>query len=232
MPGKKNRFFTKSELKQMGVETVDLIQQAVDAGKQEETKKLARRMYREAFFQHESYRDWITSLLSYIYRNNGDKAVYEALHEAFKQLSPVMDTYRSVDVGRQTQMLAAGFRGHLSSVVVEEDDDKFTVMMPLCGSAGRSISNNSYEKPTNFAKIKNPQEITFGKRDFPVYCAHCAMEEIIAMGKTGYPIWVIDIPEKVGVQPCKYHIYKDPDKVPSKYYKRHGLKEPALKKSK
>jgi hypothetical protein len=232
MPDKKSRFFTKSELKQMGVETVELIQQAVDAGKQEDTKKLARRMYREAYFLHESYRDWITSLLSYIYRHNGDKAVYEALHEAFEQLSIIMDTYRSVDAGRRAEMLAAGFRGHLTSVVVEEDDDKFTVMMPLCGSAGRSLSNKGYEKPTNFAKIKKPQILTFGKRDFPVFCAHCAMEEIVAMEKTGYPVWVIDIPEKVGTGPCKYHIYKDPEKIPSKYYERYGFKKPTAKRSK
>lgn len=231
MPNKKNRFFTKSELKQMGIETVDLIQQAVDAGKQEEAKKLAKRMYREAFFLHENYRDWITSLLSYIYRHNGDKALYEALHEAFEQLSPVMDMYRRQDSGRQVQMLAAGFRGHLSPVVVEEDDDKFTVMMPLCGSAGRSISNKGYEKPTNFAKIKKPQKMTYGKGDFPVFCAHCSLEEIIAMEKTGYPVWVIDIPEKVGKEPCKYIIYKDPDKIPAKYYERHGFRKPALKKN-
>lgn len=229
MKDRKQRFFTKAELKQMGVETVDLLQQAIDAGEQEKAKKLARRMYREAFFLHENYRDWITSLLSYIYRLDGDRALYEALHKAFEQLSPVMDTYRRQDPGRQARMLAAGFRGHLSPAVVNEDDDKFTVMMPLCGSAGRSVANKSYEKPTNFARIKKPQKMTFGKRDFPVFCAHCALEEIIAMEKTGYPVWVIDIPEKVGVEPCKYIIYKDPDKIPVKYYERYGFKKPVSK---
>jgi len=226
---KKNRFFTENELKEMGIETVNLIQQAIDVGEYEKAKKLTRRMHREFFSQHDSYINWVTSLLSYIYRRNGDKAVYEAIYESFEHLAAVADAYRGQDLGRQAQMLAAGFRGHLISIDVQEDDEKFTLTMPLCGSGGRLIAAKSYESPKNFVKIENPQKMTFGKRNFPIYCAHCSLQDIIPMEKTGYPLWVIDIPEKVGEEPCKFHIYKDPDKIPARYYERYGLEKPAPK---
>ncbi len=229
MADKKHRFFTESEMKEMGVETVELIQQAIDAGELEKAKKLTRRMHREFFSQHDSYINWVTSLLSYIYRHIGDKAVYQAIYESFEQLATVADAYRGQDPGRQAQMLAAGFRGHLIPLEMNEDDEKFTLMMPLCGSGGRLITGKRYEATKNFVKIEDPQKMTFGKPNFPIYCAHCSLQDIIPMEKTGYPLWVIETPEKVGEKPCTFYIYKDPDKIPARYYERYGLKKPTPK---
>ncbi len=228
----KRRFFTEAELEEMGIPTVDLIQKAIDAGELEKAKKLARRMFREFSFQHDAWVIWITTLSSYIYRHNGDDAVYEAVNECLEELSVASDAYRRQDPCRQAQMLAAGLRAHLTPVVVEEDDEKFTVMMSPCGSGGKLISNKKYETSRNLTRIKNPQRITFGRGDFPMYCANCAIENIVPIEKTGYPIWVTDAAEKLGETPCKLHIYKDPDKIPAKYYERFGLKKPAAKENK
>ena len=34
-------------------------------------------------------------------------------------------------------------------------------------------------------------------------------------------------PAEFGKDPCRYMIYKDPDKIPAKYYERYGLKKNA-----
>lgn len=232
MKAEKKRFFTGAELEEMGNPTVDLIQQAIDAGELDKAKKLARRMFREFSFQHDAWVSWITTLSSYIYKHNGDEAVFEAVNQCLEELSITSDAYRSQDSVRQAQMLAAGLRAHLTPVVVEEDDEKFTVMMSPCGSGGKLISNKKYETSKNLAKIKKPQGITFGRSDFPMYCANCAIENIVPMKKTGYPIWVTDAAEKLGETPCKLHIYKDPDEIPAKYYERFGLKKPSPKSNK
>ena len=228
----KKRYFTESELKEMGEETVKLVQQAIDAGDPEKAKKLTRRMYREFMSQHDNYLNWVTSLLTFIQHRLGDEAVYDSIYSAFEALGALADAYRGQDPGKQAAMLAAGFRGHLTSAVIEEDDEKFTVMMSPCGSGGRAIANNTYEPTGKFAKLKKPQKMTLGKADFPIYCAHCALQDIVPMEKTGYPIWVIDIPDKVGESPCKYYIYKDPDNIPARFYERYGLKKPQAKAKK
>ena len=114
----RKRFFTESELKEMGEETVNLIQKAIDVGDLEKAKKLTKRMYREFFSVHETFRDWITSLLTYIYNQLGEESVYESMHMAFQ--APVeflAAAYADQDASRKAQMLAAGFRAHLCPVV-------------------------------------------------------------------------------------------------------------------
>jgi len=228
----KKRYFTERELKEMGEETVKLVQQAIDAGELEKAKKLNRRMFREFSSQHDNYLNWVTSLLTFIQNRLGDEAVYESIYGAFEALGALADAYRGQDPGKQAAMLAAGFRGHLTSAVVEEDDEKFTVMMAPCGSGGKIVANNSYAPTGKFAKLKKPHRMTFGKADFPIYCAHCALQDIVPMEKTGYPIWVMETPDKVGEVPCKYYIYKNPDDIPARFYERYGLKKPPVKAKK
>jgi hypothetical protein len=43
------RFFTDEELKTLGQRTLDLLEDALDKGENENAKKLARRMYNEFF---------------------------------------------------------------------------------------------------------------------------------------------------------------------------------------
>lgn len=222
------RVFTEAELREQEVETVDLIQQAIEAGDLEKAKKLARRMYKEFFAMHETFRDWIIGLLSFIGRRMGEGALYEALPETMPNVIELAKAYRKEDIRRQVQMLAAGLRGHLVPLVIEEDDEKFTIMMTPCGSGGRAILNGSYGPPKNFLKIKNPHIMTFGRSDFPVYCCHCAFMDIIPIEATGTPIWVTVPAEKLGVEPCQALIYKDPEKIPAEYYERYGKKKPNL----
>jgi len=223
------RLFTEAELQELGTETVDLVERAIDAGDLQKAKKLNRRQYKEFFSMHEGFRDWIATLMSYIYKHQGDEALYEVLHDVFKDFTILAQIYRDENVKRQVQMLAAGFRGHLTKLQIEEDDEKVTVMMTPCGSGGRAVLNGIYNPPKNLARVKKAQRMTFGMTDVPVYCVHCALQDIIPMEETGYPIWIIEPPKEFGKDPCRYMIYKDPDKIPAKYYERYGLKKTAKK---
>ena len=46
------KIFTESELKEMGMQTVDLIHEAIDKGDKERAKRLSRRMYTEWLSMH------------------------------------------------------------------------------------------------------------------------------------------------------------------------------------
>jgi hypothetical protein len=221
------KLFTEAELLEMGKETVDLVEAAIDAGDLQKAKKLNRRMYKEFYSMHEGFRDWIATLMSFVQKRMGDEALYEVLSEVFKDFVFLAQIYGAENMKRQGQMLAAGFRGHLCPLKVEEDDEKITVMMTPCGSGGRAVLNGLYNPPKSLAKITKPQRMSWGRNDVPVYCAHCALQDIIPMEATGYPIWIIEPPAEFGKQPCRFIMYKDRDKIPAKYYERYGLKKPA-----
>ena len=220
------RIFSDAELKEMGVETADLIQQAIDEGDLEKAKKLTRRMRREYFTVHEGYRDIITWLASFIGRRMGEENLYEGMHYGFQLFAELAEMYGKEDIRRRVEMLAAALRGHLTSLSIEEDDEKITMMLNPCPSGGRAILSGSYGPPKDFLKVKKPQVMTFGRDDFPVYCAHCAFQDIIPIEATGRPLWVTVPAENLGVEPCRMVIYKNPEEIPSEYYERFGKRKP------
>ncbi|RPJ60722.1 MAG: hypothetical protein EHM12_05940 [Dehalococcoidia bacterium] len=124
-------------------------------------------------------------------------------------------------------MLTAGLRGHLTPLVIEEDDEKITVMMNPCGSGGRAVIDGSYGPPRNFLKIKKHPLMTLGKENFPAYCCHCPFQDLIPIETTGYPIWVTEPSENPGIEPCKFMLYKDKKSIPDIYYQRFGKVKPS-----
>jgi hypothetical protein len=59
----------------------------------------------------------------------------------------------------------------------------------------------------------------------PSYCAHCALNELTSIALVGYPLWVTEFdpdPRK----PCGWTIYKEPKRIPARYYTRLGLTKP------
>ena len=69
------------------------------------------------------------------------------------------------------------------------------------------------------------------RRMLLLYCAHCCeILEKKPVQEFGYPVRVVDPPQYPNTDvKCKWYIYKDPDKVPEKYYKRIGEKKPKTK---
>lgn len=219
-----NRLFDEKELEEMGKRTVDLVQEAIDAGEYEKAKKLTRRMYREFSAMHDLYIDWVTALLSFIGTRYGDEDIQEALRASFEAwFKPALENlYANADIRRKAELFIGALRGHLQPLRIVEDDEKFVFMMEPCGSGGRSVLDKKYQPPTNFLKVKKPQPMTFGRADFPVYCTHCAVQEMLPIEWSGMPLTVIDPAEKLGEEPCKFILYKNPDAVPDKYYRRFG----------
>ena len=222
-----NRIFTEAELKDLGKQTVDLIHEAIDSGDMTRAKKMTQRMYKEFYSMHEGFRDTVTALLSFIGHRFGEEALYDALHEGFSSFAELAKLYEKVDVRRQVEMLTAGLRGHLTPLIVEEDDEKITVMMNPCGSGGRAIINGSYAPPKSFLKVKKHPIMTLDREDFPVYCCHCPFQDLIPIEATGYPIWVTVPSDDLGKAPCRFIIYKDKNLIPDVYYQRFGREKPS-----
>jgi hypothetical protein len=228
----KRKVFTEEELREMGVPTAQLIQAAIDADDKVKAKELTQRMYRESLILHDLYLDWITGLLTFIGRRYGDGVLEEALREgcaASTIRNPFSQEWERCeqegDLCGKAELMAMTLRQHLMPVKIEEDEEKFILEMQPCGSGGRQVLNGLYEPPINFLKVEKPQPMTYGRKDFPVYCCHGAIFHMMAIESAGAPMVWEEPSDKLGEEPCKFYLYKDSQALPAEFYAKVGKKK-------
>ncbi|MGR8918409.1 MAG: hypothetical protein ACU85V_02230 [Gammaproteobacteria bacterium] len=225
-----SRFFSDEELEHMGKRTVDRLTEAIDAGDPDQARKLARRMYNEFLGMHDLYRNWITATLSEVGRRYGDEALDDIMVEGVRAWwKPIMDKLPSdpADLPAKVRMFVSGLHGHLQPMDITEDEDKIEIRMQPCGSGGRLVQEGSYEGEDGFLKIRDGQKMTYGRDDYPVYCAHEYAMERVDIEEYGRPFVVVEPAARLGQEACVLCVYKDPAKIPAKYYERIGKKKPA-----
>lgn len=222
----KNRVFTDEELAEMGTRTVDAALQAAEAGDKEKTKKLITRMSREFQGAHDLYMNWIADLMDYVYVHDGEEALYQALRKAVATyLEPLIGAYDKADFKRQVQLTISGLRGHLVGLKVEEDDEKVTLKMEPCGSGQRLMESGAYGPPRNLSRLK-AHRMTWGLSQFPIYCAHSPIQDILAIEKIGRPLFSSLPADEMARESCRFVIYKDPKAIPEQLYQRVGAEKP------
>ncbi len=224
-----NRIFTDYELEQMGKRTSELLDEAIDAGDLQEAKRLNHLMVEEFQIGHDGYLEWVTGLMGYIYREYGDQALYDAMWKSFGDMfKPMLEAHTrdELDIHQKVEMAATMIRSHAQPMKVVEDDEKITLMMQPCGSGGRLMIENKYEPSGFLSKIKKAQPMTFARPDFPSYCVHCAIGEMLAIAFTGLPLFAIEPGGEIGKQDCEFRVYKNPDRIPADYYQRFGMNKP------
>ncbi len=223
---KKNRVFTDQELKEMEGRTLDRALEAIDAGEKEKAKELCHRMYQEFDRMHDIYMHMVSGLFSEIYRNYGVEALAEIERGTFKASNEnLVKTFSKLDLREKVKMFLHILRGHLQPVTVEEDDEKICLTMNPCGSGQRLFEQGAYQPPLNYEVIKEPHDITWGMADFPIYCTHEPVLEMLAI-EAGFPLCVCFPAEKPAAGPCRFCFYKDPKAVPEEFYTRVGKKKP------
>ncbi len=221
----KKRVFTDRELDEMGTRTLDLVQAAIDAGDKEKAKDLAKRMYREFNHLHDGYMVWVTGLLTYIYKNYGIDAVEKAEREAHTiEAKVVFKPSEETDFRSRVEHMVGGMRGHLQPITVREDDEKVCITMKPCGSGERIIQKGGYQ--AGLARVKEAHRITWGMKDFPIYCVHCPVMEMLDIERTGNFESVRFVSDPVGGESCQFVYYKNPGDIPEKFYQRIGKKKP------
>ena len=199
-------------------------------GDKEKVKKLAQRMYNEFMGMHDLYRDAIAALLSFVGRKSGDEVLEEGMAAMLKAWwTPALERYPKgpEKLRQRVKMFLSGARGHLQPLRIMEDDEKVTVQMMPCGSGGRQVLEGKYEGPDAFLTLTKPQRLTFGRSSFPVYCAQTPIMEFLDIQSHGLPLMVSEVPDAIGHEPCSFIFYKDPEKIPEKYFERVGLKKPS-----
>ncbi len=223
------RLFTDHERAEMGRPTFDKLIEALDRGDIEGARTQATRMHAEQSAMHDLYRDKAAALQSHIAETFGEPALEAALvASARKWWLPILAKMPKGREGlkKRIKMYVAGLRGHLQPIEVLEDDAKVTLRMRPCGSGGRLVLEGRYAGKEALYTIRTPSTMTYGRSDYPAYCAHEASMEALDIEANGTPMMVVEPARNIGAEPCSFFLYKDPADIPPGYYARLGLPIP------
>jgi len=220
------RLFSEQELADMGARTLDLLTQAIDAGDADKAKALAQRMKNEFNYLHDGYMFWVAGLQTYIYQNYGIEAVEEAERLAHTaEAKVVFKPPEKTDLRSQVEHTASVLRGHMQPITIVETDETISLSMKPCGSGERIIQMDGYSPEVGLAKVQEPHAITWGMKDFPIYCVHCPVTEALAVENNGNFTRVKVVSEPLYHGACEYVFYKDPEDIPDEFYARIGKRK-------
>jgi hypothetical protein len=133
-------------------------------------------------------------------------------------------------------------RGHLvgpgrrGNMEFEEDEERYTFRFDPCGSGGRLMRGDEIEgtpsrmgPPFNWGVTKQKHDFAWNKEGVCYYCSNCChVMQLKPIDAFGYPVRVVEpptYPAEANVK-CTWHIYKDPTKIPDRFYEDVGRKKP------
>ena len=200
----------ETALASLGARTLDQLTGAIEAGETERAIQLAKRMSEEFQSMHDLYLNWAAAFMSFIGKRYGDAVLAESVEEVMHYTAVAS----GVDIAayladmsdeERIQVFAKGIRGHMQPFQVKEKKDSYDIVLTDCGSGGRLIKQGAYKGANALYQVKEPSPITFGQKDFPVYCTHCHFE-----GKTlgDDSFYEVIASEKPGHAPCVLRMYK------------------------
>jgi len=221
------RCFTEEELKLLAMPLSERISIAIDQGEYALAKALAKQLEGECVPMIYTFEDFVTALLSFIGREQGDEVLQSALRSAAEVLmKPMFEELASLEFRARVEAFAAFFRAHSGKgLSIMEDEEKVTLVLNPCGSGGRMVQEGAFDPPRNLHRVQKAQGISFGRENFPCYCAHCAVfHHLTPIEWAGRPFPPIELGTGPG-DPCQWHFYKDPADIPDKYFQQVGCRK-------
>ena len=226
-----DRWFDQDELDAMSIPTMDLVLEALENNNIAEAMRFAERMKTEWGMLHDLLVEMITGLATYVHQRQGDAGVAEAWEETFER-SWRSHVERTAELDRRevVKLLARTWRAHSlsgtgkhpASFSVSEDDEKVTFTMHPCGSGQRLVLRGRYEGERSFAVTDEAHAWSGGRAGFPIYCTHCSfMNEILPLRWIGYALYPFEAPTDFARDPCVWHWYKNPERIPPSYAERY-----------
>ena len=142
--------------------------EAVKAGKQEEAIKYIEELHKMFQPLHDRYADWIQFLLSFI----GEKLGEEVIEEALRGITLEIYKDRFVSVFEKSSpeeiinIFCQANISHYSDFYIEEDDEKYVLVITDCGSGGRM------QKEGRGRSTAKAYPWSYGQEGVRYYCCH------------------------------------------------------------
>jgi hypothetical protein len=224
----------------LGRPTQQLIVEAIDERNYDTAKALANYIIPESKGLHDLYCDWIWDMLTKTGELHGEEAVYQ-LCRSTQETWMMKRTWKGLmkmSVEERVCLNAEVMRSHRcgpqqdGEIVVIEEEDRISIKMDPCGSGGRMRRGDPVngtgcrmKAPYSFGCTQRAYTWSWGKKEVPYYCIHCAINEMLPIEWGGYPLWVTGYNEDES-KPCYWHFYKRPELIPDFYFTRLGYIKP------
>jgi hypothetical protein len=188
---------------------------AIKAGKKEEAIRYVEELYKESQPLHDRYVEWIQFLVAFIAEKLGEDKVEEAFRGIVTEI--YKDRWVSTWKERNAEDIARDFcrisKTHFSDFYIEEDDEKFIITVPFCGSGGKIQK----EGKARGRRTKKAYPWSFGKSGVSYYCCHESVfnKMFIELGFQNMQFEHCDQFDDSGKptgNPCRFLIYKKPPK--------------------
>ncbi len=237
---KLQRLIREDDWEDLGVSTPEMIVRAIDESRLGEARELAHYTIPEGKSLHDLFCDWIWDMLTKTAESHGEEAAYE-LCRATQETWMMKRTWKGLSrmsVEDRVRINAEVMRSHRGGprqdggIEIIEDSDRISIKMDPCGSGGRMRRGDPVDgtpsrlsPPYNFGATKKAWPWSWGRKSVPLYCVHCAINEILPIEWGGYPLWVTGYSDDES-EPCYWHFYRRPELIPDLFFERLGLEKP------
>ena len=229
--------FTEAELKELLVteEYIQEIYDAYDAGENIKAIEMIKILHNNSRKFHDLRIKWENYLMGYIYEEISGDDLYEAMRKVVSSYnSAAIETAREGDFRKRVEQTIWGLHSHGEPLYAIEDDEKVSVYMNPCGSGEMLVKSGCFDSPDK-GRYVGPHRITWQLENFPAYCVHAPIQEILSIEALGFPYFV-NCPCKESKDPnwkfahqcCAFSVYKDNNAIPDEVYERLGMVKPEI----
>jgi hypothetical protein len=172
--------------------------------------------------------NWVTSLLSFIAREQGEEAVERALRAFGEEFVRPRrgEGWDDLPADARATAVARAMVANFGECEADEDEEKI-ILSFRCGTGGRLIDEGRYEGDDAYAVLRQRHGRTFMADELPVYCAHCSVNNEMQAVEWGGAPTTVEYPPTAPGERCVHHVYKDPASMPDDVYLRIGKRPPA-----
>lgn len=236
----KNRLFTKQELIELAIPYPDRIKRRIRDRDIDGAIALTEEMAGSQILLHDFFADSCTVLWSWIGDHFGENVIDPMFRYIFArsakrqffdaaaaQVMPHLSVYLLARSWRAHSCFGKG--DHPGKFSITEDNDKFTFHLHPCGSGSRLWKKGWYAAGAGGKLSEARHPWTYNRKEFPYYCIHCPfLNEILPYESTyGALLWPVDPPADDS-DTCAWHVYKNPNNMPTHYYDRMGLTQKTI----
>jgi hypothetical protein len=161
------------------------------------------------------HRDWISALLSALYRAHGPDELEAAHRFVGERTMAGLMAHLEAPVVERLERFVWLLLGHFSALTVTEEPSRFVIDQHPCGTCGRQATQGRDEPPLAralaLAVADDDHLVTWGGRPTTMYRTHVPVWHVaMATDQLGGP-WPVNLcPAGTGDAACRILFYKDP----------------------